>query len=93
MYELNSNIADFICEKFFVGKTTLRGKILNLLSERDDTNVKNIWYVLQNDFTYLRDLIESKDKAGRFKYQYGKLCYLMKVIQNQIDNSGLDQLY
>lgn len=87
-YDTINQIANLICNQFFAGKQGLKGKIIKDLSTRTEDNLKNLLYTLDADSDYLHRVITQNE--GKFRFPYGKFCYLLKVADRRTQRNGFD---
>ena len=79
-YTLRQNIADYTCKHFFDGKTSLKGKIIKDLATLDSDTLMDYHITLKNQKVYILDELHKGDAKNKFKFPYGRFCYLHSTV-------------
>lgn len=78
-FTIRNQIAIHICDTYFDGSRSLKGKIIKDISSLKEDYLQKVKAILIEQQDYLLDAVSEKQKANGFNTPYGKFRYLYAI--------------
>lgn len=78
-FSIRNKIAISICDTYFGGSRTLKGKIISDLSKLKADYLLKLQEVLERQQDYISNAVSKKQEARGFNTPYGKFKYLYSI--------------